>query len=76
MCGWVCLSVSVCDFVNVILRKSSFCDNVLDFFMLVCAELGWDGEGRGGGRVDFQAVQLSVLRKKGEKMLSCYFLAA
>ena len=49
MCGWVCLSVSVCDFVNVIVRKSSFCDNVLDFFMLVCAELGWGGEGGGQG---------------------------
>ena len=67
--------MSECDFVNVILRKSSFCDNVLDFFMLVCAELGWDVEG-GGGRGDFQAVQQSVLRKKREKMLPCYFLAA
>ena len=47
---WVGLFVSecVCDFGNVILRKSSFCDNVLDFFMLVCAELGWDGEGGAG----------------------------
>ena len=74
-CVWVGLLVSECVWLcECDSEKEQLLWQCPRFFMLVCAELGWDGEG--GGRVDFQAVQQSVLRKKGEKMLSCYFLAA